>query len=179
MWTMRSIPKTTLHERILASANTEVEEHGPLDKVPFTVCLANLGYLAFYAFTLTSPPGGRPTGEYKIQLMVPGQKRGERGQLFLVEGAFNIIAGWSQDENVFSLWDAYAHESFAYSQNLQVKGNCIWLASTNGVSTCERKLRGGRGIETVVVCRAERFLEGIRTRIHFSAHRLRSESNLL
>jgi len=176
---MQSIPKATLHERILASVNNEIVEHSSLDKVPFTVHLTNLGNLAFYAFTLTSPPGGRPTGEYKIQLIVPEQQRGKRGHLYLADGAFTILAGWSRDENVFSLWDAYAHESFAYSQNLQVKGNCVWLAQTNGISTCERRLRRGRGVETVVVCRADRFIEGIRARIHFSAHRLSPESNLL
>jgi hypothetical protein len=179
MQTMRPIPKATLHARILASANNEVENYSPLDKVPFNVHLTTLGNLSFYAFTLTSPPGGRPTGEYKIQLIVPEQKRGERGHLYQADGAFTILAGWSRDENIFSLWDAYAHETFAYSQNLQVKGNCVWLAQTNGISTCKRQLRGGRGVETVVVCRADRFIEGIRARIHFSAHRLSPESNPL
>ncbi len=176
---MPAIPKSTLHARILAAANKEVEKYSSLDEIPFKIHLTSLGNLAFYMFTLTSPPGGRPIGEYKIQLIAPGQQRGERGHLYLAPGLFTVIAGWSQDEDVFSFWDAYAHQSFAYSQNLQVKGNCIWLAHANGISTYERSLHQGKGVETVVACRADRFVEGIRTRMHFSAQRLSSESNPL
>src|SRR6266699_2182582 len=98
---MPSIPKAILHTKLLAAAGKEVEKYGLLDDVPFNISLTGLGNLAFYAFTLTSPTGGRPTGEYKIQLIVPGQKRESRGHLYLVPGLFTIIAGWSQDEDVF------------------------------------------------------------------------------
>lgn len=174
---MSSIPKADLHAKVLTSIGMEAEYCGSLEEVPFKVYLPNLGGFAFYAFTLTSPPGGRPTGEYKIQLIGSGQKRGQRGNLHLEADLFSVILGWSPDENIFVLWDAYAHESFAYSQNLQVKGSCIWLAQTNGMSTSERRLRRGRGIETVIACKADHFLQSLQTRIHYSAHRISAESS--
>ena len=36
--------------------------------------------LAIWAFTLTNPPGGRHPAESKIQLIMPGQRRGELGR---------------------------------------------------------------------------------------------------
>lgn len=173
---MTAIPKADLHKKIITSVKTEVGDYDSLDDVPFKIHLTNWGSFAFYAFTLTSPPGGRPTGEYKIQLIAPGYQRGQRGNLRLDANLFSIILGWSPDEDIFVLWDAYAHESFAYSQNLQVKGSCIWRAQANGISTCERHLRKGRGIETVIACKADHFLEGLQKRIHYSAHRISTES---
>lgn len=173
---MTAIPKADLHARIITSINVEIQGHNSLEEVPFKVYFPDLGGFAFYAFTLTSPPGGRPTGEYKIQLIGSGQKRGQRGNLHLEIDLFSTILGWSPEENIFVLWDAYAHESFAYSQNLQVKGSCIWLAQANGISTSERRLRGGRGVETVIACKADHFLKGLQARIHYSACRISGES---
>jgi hypothetical protein len=173
-----AVPKPTIHTHILRALGNAAEEHGDLDEVPFRVRLHGLGDFDLYTFTLTSPPGGRPVGEYKVQLIVPGQARGQRGQLDFAPGVFTILVGWSPDEDVFVLWDAYAHSSFAYSQNLQVKGETIWSAQAKGVSAHKRLLRG-RGVETVVACRSERLLEGIRNRISLSAHRLGDETDKL
>ena len=132
---MGAIPKRELHAKILAAAGKDVEEHGPLDEVPYRLRIAKLGDFAFYAFTLTSPPGGRPLGEYKIQLILPKQPRGTRGSLTFPPGAFTVLLGWSEEENVFAMWDAYAHDSFSYSQNLQVKGESVWPARVGGLET--------------------------------------------
>lgn len=167
-----AVRKSELHEKILRTASGRVERSAPLNEVPFGLRLAGLGDLAFYAFTLTSPPGGRPVGEYKIQLIGPGQPRGTRGRLDFPRGAFTVLVGWSPEQEVFALWDAYAHRTFSYSQNLQVKGECVWLARVAGLSTCERRLRGGRGTETMVVCREDRFWDGLNERLRLSAVRL-------
>lgn len=169
---MPSLPKRTLHLRVLEAAGTSVQESSDLTTVPFVVCLKRLGAVSFYAFTLTAPPGGRPLGEYKIQLILPGQARGQRGSLTVDPDAFAVIAGWSEEEGVFALWDAYAYPSFAYSRNLQVKGETVWRAQALGVSWCNRELRRSQGVETVVACRKDRLLDGLRDRMLHSARRL-------
>lgn len=170
---MPALSQAHLHKKILeALAADQISEQGDMDAVPFMLKIDGMGTVAFYAFTLTSPPGGRPTGEYKIQLMLPKQPRGQRGQISPPPGTFGIVVGYAPNEAVFTLWDAYAHQSFAYSQNLQVPGEAVWLTQVSGIHTCERHLRGGRGVETVVVCRADHLLEGIEARLTFSAQRL-------
>lgn len=169
---MGAISKKKIHSEILAAVGSKVESYGSIDEVPFEMDLIGFGTFAFYAFTLTSPPGGRPTGEYKIQLIAPGQRRGTRGQFDFPSGAFTILIGWSQEERVFAMWDAYSHESFSYSRNLQVKGESVWLAQANGLSTSERHLRDGKGVETIVVCRDDFLLSGIDDRVRLSAKRL-------
>ena len=169
---MGATPKRDLHAQILMAVGSEVMESGPLNGVPYRLRLNRLGDFAFYAFTLTSPPGGRPIGEYKVQLIAPKQSRGERGTLEYPSGAFTIVAGWSQEEEVFALWDAYAHPSFSYSQNLQVKGENVWSAQVRGLSTCERRLRLEGGVEKIVVCSRDHLLEAIHHRVQLSACRL-------
>lgn len=170
---MPALSKTRLHEKILGALAEEcVLEQGVIDEVPLTLRIESMGVIAFYAFTLTSPPGGRTIGEHKIQLMLPRQPRGQRGFLLPPPNTFGIVVGYAPNEAVFVLWDAYAHQSFAYSQNLQIQGEAVWLAQVSGLHTCERHLRGGRGVETVVVCRADHLLVGIEARLTFSAQRL-------
>lgn len=169
---MGAISKQKIHSEILAAVGSKVEAYGPLDEVPFGIDLIGFGTFAFYAFTMTLPVGGRPTGEYKIQLIAPGQKRGTRGQFDFLSGTFTILIGWSQEERVFAMWDAYAHESFSYSRNLQVKGESVWLARVSGLGISERHVRDGKGVETIVVCRDDYLLSGIDDRVRLSAKRL-------
>lgn len=176
---MTQIAKETIHGRVVDACRPAMEDHASFTDVPFWLRLAGLGEVVFYAFTLTSPTGGRPIGEYKIQLIVPHQPRRRRGSLYIAPGAFTILLGWSEVEGVFSMWDAYAHHEFAYSQNLQIKGECIWQAQVKGLSTCERRLRNGKGVETVVVCAADRLLDGIGVRMRKSVDRLSSLGSAL
>lgn len=169
---MSAVPKAEIHSKIVDALHSSVEWQGAIEDVPFSVRLKGLGSFSLYAFTLTAPPGGRPTGEYKVQLIVPTQARGERGSLDFAPGAFTVIVGWSEVDEVFVLWDAYAHQTFAYSQNLQVPGRAVWLARTEGLYTTERRLRGGRGIETVVVCRRDTLRTALSERRRLTAERL-------
>jgi hypothetical protein len=169
---MGSLPKKFLHKQILIACDNEIQDHGPVDTVPFDLQLAGIGAVRIYAFTLTSPPGGRPTDEYKIQMIVPGQSRGSRGALDMSGEGFTLLLGWSQEEEVFALWDAYAYSSFAFSRNLQVKGATLWVAKAVGVATGERHLRGGAGVETVVAARPDWLTRAIIVRIEQSSNRL-------
>jgi hypothetical protein len=174
---MPATPKRVLHRLFLAGLNSSVEA-GPLTEIPFRITLPGPGQFIVYLFTLTSPPGGRPTGEYKIQLIVPGQGRGNRGTLQFRPGSTTLLGGWSPSEQVFVLWDAYAHKEFAYSQNLQVQGKAVWTAASVGLATCERVLRDGNGMESVVVCKPAQLREAVSLRLTRSAERL-MQSKLL
>ena len=170
------LSKPELHTKIVMALGERCI--GPTDtsRIPFLTEVKNLGTISFYAFTLTAPPGGRPPGEFKIQLIVPGQSRGSRGQLDFSQGAFVVLLGWSAEEDVFVLWDAYAHANFAYSQNLQVAGRYVWLAMPGKLTYCERRLRSGGGTETVVVSPSSLLVEALAERIRLSAKRLEALS---
>lgn len=57
--------------------------HNGLESKPFEVDINTLypKRLRVYLYNATYPPGGRTLGERKIQLIVPGQPRGARGNL--------------------------------------------------------------------------------------------------
>jgi hypothetical protein len=168
---MGALSKRALHDLVIEGLKPHAKLNGPLSDVPLVVVHATLGNLASYCFTMTGPPGGRPVGEHKIQLMVPEQTKGTRGAVDFRAGFYTLLVGWSPEERVFALWDAYLHQSFAYSQNVQVKGAAVWLARTRGLTTCGRRLHGSI-LETVVLCRHERLQDGIAERIRLSALRV-------
>jgi hypothetical protein len=105
--------------------------------------------LRAYLFNATNPPGGRPTPEHKIQLMVPGQARQERGNFDYSDGYSVLLAGKVEDREAFILWDASLYRDFSFSANVQVKTATIRQALTAGtVATQHRYLQ--RGLETVL-----------------------------
>jgi len=135
-----------------------------LDKVPLQLRLDGLAVpLAVWAFTLTNPPGGRHPAESKIQLIAPGQRSGDRGNLDCAPGTFKLLVGVHPSESLFVLWDAYKQRDFTFSQHVQVQGPLLWDAALAGVSTGVRRLR--TGLETVVVARGDRLHDAIRQRI--------------
>jgi Methylase-associated X1 len=160
---MPALPKSELHERILNAADADVEHCGPLDDVPFLLSLKGVVPLAIWAFTLTSPPGGRDPAESKAQLIVPGQGKGDRGSFDGPAGVFKLLIGVPADEDLFVVWDAYMHTNFAFSKNVQVRGELLWSAEVNGWSAGERRL--ATGPERVLVARGDHLVSVIRRRI--------------
>ena len=59
--------------------------------------------------------------------ILPGQQRGERGQLDYSDGRLPIIGALVRDGDdvSFAFWDADKHSDFAYSGNMQVKADVI------------------------------------------------------
>ena len=47
--------------------------------------------LRIYVFNCTCPPGGRALDEYKIQMIIEGQSRGERGHINTDDGRIPLI----------------------------------------------------------------------------------------
>ena len=121
--------------------------------------------LRVYLYNCTNPPGGRALDEYKIQLIVPEQARGQRGTLDYSGGRLAILAAFARvsdrlDDGVFVLWDADKHVEFSYSANLQVKAETIIEALCLPVAQGTRSNN-----EIVLASRPKHLLSAIEMRI--------------
>ena len=102
-----------------------------------------------YTYNCTNPPGGRTLDEYKIQLILPNQKRGTRGFLDDTDGSIILIVGFAVydtlENGVLIIWETSRHREFAYSANLQVKMGSLLDTITKKVF-CLRKPGNGEYI---------------------------------
>lgn len=121
--------------------------------------------LRVYLYNCTNPPGGRAPDEYKSQLIVPGQKKGDRGNFHYDGERIVLLGGYAKlgvatEEHVFVFWDPAFHYDFAFSANVQVKSSLLISALVDGVAV-GKKSNG----ETIVACTPVRLKEGIGTRL--------------
>ena len=122
--------------------------------------------LRAYLFNATNPPGGRPNPEHKINLIVPGQARGERGNFDFSGGRAVLLVGKVEDQDVFVLWDASLYKDFGYSRNVQVRTATIEeVEAVQDIRTQPRRTR--LGDEKVVVTPSALLAEAVKMR--FSA----------
>src|ERR1700738_5139117 len=108
--------RAALPEKIKVSSGGD--EHRPVE-----VLIPDLGRVLVYLWTITedrSSPGARPPGEYKIQLILPGQPRDQQGEFAFAADTLTVLLGYSAEFGVFVGWDAYLHSPFGYSKNAQV-----------------------------------------------------------
>ena len=171
-----------LHAEFLAALSNLVVKHSDLGAKPLE--LEMQGSLPLrarvYMYNATRPPGGRPAGECKIQLIVPNHERGQRGNFDLSDGRTVLLIGYAAEDAVFVLWDAGAYRDFAYSRNVQVKSETILAAFARGIGRQQRRLRPGGGMmvrETVVAATADHLAEAIALRVDLSRKRLLGELN--
>lgn len=118
-----------------------------------------------YLYNCTNPPGGRAIDEYKIQVILPGQERGQRGSLDYSDGRMPILAAYAciADEvknGVFVFWDVYSHRDFSYSANMQVKSDTIINALSTPFSISKRS-----NSEIVIAARPQYLLMAIKHRV--------------
>lgn len=171
------VSQAELHRRFVAALGEKVEHHTNLDRKPLDLDLASPlpGRVRVYLFNATRPPGGRPTGEHKVQLIMPGQKRGERGQFDQSDGRIVLLAGYAAEEDVFVLWDAGLYPDFAWSRNVQVRAETLIEAAAGKIAPQERKLRPGDGeavTEVLLACPPALLAEAIRRRQDLTRARL-------
>lgn len=171
------ISQTEMHERLIAALGKRVLRHGPTSAKPLEIDLGGQlpVRIRVYMFNATRPPGGRPTGEHKVQLIVPGQRRGERGSFDHGDNRVVLLVGYVAEEDVYVLWDAGLYASFAWSRNVQVKVETIIEATAGKLATQFRQLRPAEGpaiVETLLAAPTERLAEAIDTRIQLSRQRL-------
>ena len=129
--------------------------------------------LRIYVFNCTCPPGGRALDEYKIQMIIEGQSRGERGHINTDDGRIPLIMGYAcpfddDKDGVYIIWDTSFHMEFAYSANLQCYLDPMLQALSEEVVTCYKK--GNR--EQIVVARREYLTKAIERRIQLDIQNL-------
>lgn len=166
-----------LHRRFIEALGSRVQSHSRVDQKPLELDLAAPlpTRVRVYLFNATRPPGGRPTGEHKVQLIMPGQKRGERGQFDVADGRIVLLAGYAAEEDVFVLWDAGLYPDFAWSRNVQVKAQTLLEASAGKLAQQQRRLRPGDGeaaTETLLACPPVLLADAIRLRQDLTYARL-------
>lgn len=139
----RRLKKNELNTLFINGLDSMVSSHSGEDSAPLLIDLAAPLSLKLrvYLFNCTNPPGGRALDEYKIQIILPGQQRGQRGTLDYSDGRMPILAAYVQegDDGVFVMWDADKHEDFSYSANMQVKADVIIQALYSEVASYTRK----------------------------------------
>jgi len=171
------LSQTEMHERLIGELGKRVLRHGPATAKPLEVDLGGQlpVRLRIYMFNATRPPGGRPLGEHKVQLIVPGQRRGQRGSFDHGDDRVVLLVGYAAEEDVYILWDAGLYGNFAWSRNVQVKAETIIEATAGKLATQHRQLRPSDGpaiVETLIATPAERLAEAIDARIQLSRQRL-------
>jgi hypothetical protein len=131
-----------LHETFLAALDDSVISHSDVQTKPLEVDLSSPlpPRLRVYLYNATFPPGGRTMGEHKVQLIVPGQVRGERGNFDNSGGRIPILAGYRPDLSIFMLWDAEMYVDFSYSRNVQVMAETVYEAFAQGIGRQQRNL---------------------------------------
>lgn len=168
---------TELNRRFVQALGSRVTSTAALDRKPLELDLASPlpNRARVYLFNATRPPGGRPTGEHKVQLIMPGQKRGERGRFDHSDGRVVLLVGYAAEEDVFVLWDAGLYPDFAWSRNVQVKAETLIEAAAGKIARQERRLRPGDGdpvTEVLIACPAPLLAEAIRQRQDLTRDRL-------
>lgn len=160
------LSKQKLNQLFLDGLGTRVKEHSGTMSAPLLVDLAPPYALRLrvYIYNCTNPPGGRALDEYKIQIILPGHQRGTRGALDYSDGRMPLLAAYARiaDEDtggVFVLWDAYKHDDFSYSANMQVKSETIIRALCVPVA----EMRRGNN-EVILAARGEHLYDAIMRR---------------
>jgi excisionase family DNA binding protein len=175
------VSQEELHRRLVdALGEANVRSHSAWEVKPFEMDLAPPlpQRVRAYMYNATRPPGGRPLGEHKVQLIVPGQRRDQRGSFDHCGGRIVLLIGYSAEEDVFVLWDAGLYADFAWSRNVQVKAETIIQASAGKLATQERQLRPPSGkpvIETLIASKSRRLAESFVRRMELTRARLLKE----
>lgn len=171
------VPQTELHRRFIRALGAGVRSHTDLEHKPLEADLTTPlpSRVRLYIFNATRPPGGRPVGEHKVQLIVPGQKRGQRASFDQTGGRIVLLAGYAAEEDVFVLWDAGLYTDFAWSRNVQVKATTIIEATAGKIAEQERRLRPADGdavTETLLACPPGRLAEALVRRVEITRDRM-------
>ena len=165
-----------LHRTFLRALNGFVECHSDLGSKPLEVDFRSPlpPKLRVYLYNATYPPGGRTMGEHKIQLIVPGQERGERGNFDSSGGRIPLLVGYRKDLEVFMLWDAELYVNFSYSRNVQVMPATVYEAFAQGIGRQARNLWSGN-VEIVITADARHLGPAILERQRETLKRLLGE----
>lgn len=120
--------------------------------------------LKVYIFNCTAPPGGRSIDEFKVQLILDGQKRGERGRFDTSDGKTTLIVGYAApfidvSSGIWVLFELDKHMEFAYSANIQVYLRQILPALEKKVHVCQK-----HNNEILVISQRQYLIEALQER---------------
>ena len=122
--------------------------------------IPNLVKTRVYLFPATNPPGGRSKDEYKVNLTVPGQLSGEKGNFDWSDSRIVLLVTYVKEFDVFVFFNPFEHNNFACNSNLQMKLELFTKAAINGIAEYERK-----NGEVLIACKSSRLVECLDKRI--------------
>jgi len=132
---MPSLPQSVLHAKLRAALPQGTTFSSGEDLHPAVADIPGVGPSRIYLWTVTHIEStDRPPDEFKIQLILPGQSRQERGQLDLSGPHTAFLLGYSPDFGVFVAWEARLHERFSFSATVYVKESLLEDARGTGWS---------------------------------------------
>ena len=153
--------REALQRKFVEALGDAVVAHSDFDERPLSVDVSEPIRTKFvvYLFPATNPPGGRSSDEYKFNLAVPNQTRGQKGNFDGGDGIV-ILASYVEDLDVFVLYDPEKHKNFAYNSNVQCKSALLYDALDDTVA----KARKDNG-EILMAAKSENLLAAIRERL--------------
>lgn len=147
---MPAIPEPVLHAKLRAALPAgSAFAHGT-DVHPAEVTIPGIGNVRIYLWTITHVESDdRPPDEYKIQLILPGQARDDRGVL-AVGDMPTFLLGYSPDFGVFVGWEARLHTAFSFSSAKQIREGALDEGRRTGWAVAAvRQLRTGPEVRVV------------------------------
>ena len=170
---MAKLRQEELHNIFIEAVKDYLISHSDVNEKPLLLDLKSPlpQKVRLYIFNATHPPGGRTVGEHKIQLIVSGQRRGQRGNFDYSDGRIVILVGYESETDVFVLWDAGMFPNFAYSRNIQVRAETIYEAFAGKIGQQSRFIRG-KGKEIVLTAQKENLPAAIQQRVRITRERL-------
>lgn len=134
-----SSERKALQERFLKDLGTAVESHSDTGLRPINVIVNKPAQLSLtvYIFPNTNPPGGRAHDEYKFNLNVPGQERGQKGNFDSSDG-IPLLVSYAEEYDVYIIYDAEKHNDFSCNANVQSKQSLLINACTEKVATYKK-----------------------------------------
>jgi putative restriction endonuclease len=161
---MPALPQRVLKAKLAAALPAGTTFRTGDETRPALATIPDYGTARFYLWTVTHVESSdRPADEFKIQLILPGQARGDRGDLEL-DVVPTFLLGYSPDFGVFVAWEARFHADFSYSKAVQVQESLLSEARKTGWAVgSPRRMRGSDGDEEVrVACTSGNLLHLMR-----------------
>lgn len=139
-----ALSNESLFRRLRAALPEGTEFRTPGNAIhPAEFSIPGFGRARAYLFTVTRDRSaiGRPLDEFKIQLIIEGQARGERASLEL-DDAYTVLLGFSPDFGVFVGWESRLYTTFGYSANVQVREPLLIEARNTGWAVASPRRKG-------------------------------------
>ena len=131
-----------------------------LDLRPVRLTIEGLALrVAAFVYQASGPNRQGGKAYYKLQLILPGQRRGDLGDYELNPGEFPLVIAFVPDRDVFVLWDANLHSGERYAFALTVKEDDVLQALGGEIVVSRRKSKGR--VEQVISVHRSSLVKGI------------------